>query len=127
MNYISLWERLFLSYIIILGYIALCTFRKTIPDQIIYWSYSLGAGASLDILAISCDSFDESTNSDIGRQQGSKNHLNSLVRVRKLCMDYKVAFKVNTVVNTYNWKEDMSQQILELNPVRWKVCLFLCY
>jgi radical S-adenosyl methionine domain-containing protein 2 len=75
----------------------------------------------LDILAISCDSFDESTNSDIGRQQGSKNHLDSLTRVRQWCRDYKVAFKVNTVVNTYNWKEDMSQEILELDPVRWKV------
>ena len=75
----------------------------------------------MDILAISCDSFDESTNSDIGRQQGSKNHLVSLTRVRQWCRDYKVAFKVNTVVNTYNWKEDMSQEILQLDPVRWKV------
>ncbi|CAI8006896.1 Radical S-adenosyl methionine domain-containing protein 2 [Geodia barretti] len=84
-------------------------------------------GESLDILAISCDSFDESTNSDIGRQQGSKNHLVSLTRVRQWCRDYKVAFKVNTVVNTYNWKEDMSQEILQLDPVRWKVfqCLLI--
>ena len=75
----------------------------------------------MDILAISCDSFDEGTNADIGRQQGSKNHLGSLVRVRQWCRDYKVAFKVNTVVNTHNLQEDMSQEILELDPVRWKV------
>lgn len=83
--------------------------------------YSRYVGAFLDILAISCDSFDESTNADIGRHQGSRNHLASLVTVRQWCRDYQVAFKINTVVNSHNWEEDMSQQILELDPIRWKV------
>ena len=86
------------------------------------FTYEFDLGEYLDILAISCDSFSEETNFTIGRHQGYKNHLNSLILVQNLCQQYKVAFKINTVVNTYNWKEDMSKEILELNPVRWKVC-----
>lgn len=78
----------------------------------------------MDILAISCDSFDEGTNADIGRHQGSRNHLASLVTVRQWCRDYQVAFKINTVVNSHNWEENMSQQILELDPIRWKVKIY---
>jgi len=33
----------------------------------------------------------------------------------------QVAFKLNTVVNAYNVDEDMASQVVELNPVRWKV------
>lgn len=84
-------------------------------------------GEYLDILAVSCDSFDSDTNEKIGRQQGQKNHIDSLLRVRRLCTEYKVAFKLNTVVNTYNKDEDMAEAINQLNPCRWKVfqCLLI--
>ncbi|XP_066964435.1 S-adenosylmethionine-dependent nucleotide dehydratase RSAD2-like [Macrobrachium rosenbergii] len=84
-------------------------------------------GEDLDILALSCDSFVPETNALIGRQQGKKNHLDSLKRVRQWCAQYKVAFKLNTVVNIHNKDEDMSSEILELNPCRWKVfqCLLI--
>lgn len=36
-------------------------------------------------------------------------------------MQYKVAFKINTVVNTFNVDEDMQENINKLDPVRWKV------
>ena len=75
----------------------------------------------MDILAISCDSFNEDTNHQIGRCHGNKNHLTSLRSVQDWCRQYKVAFKINTVVNTHNVEEDMSEEILELNPIRWKV------
>ena len=78
-------------------------------------------GKYLDILAISCDSFNEETNIEIGRRQGNKNHLSGLCRIREWCRDYRVAFKINTVVNTHNLEEDMSQEIMELSPIRWKV------
>lgn len=84
-------------------------------------SPSCNAGEFLDILAISCDSFDEHTNCIIGRHQKNVHHLDSLLRIRQWCQTYKVAFKINSVINTHNWEEDMSQEILELNPVRWKV------
>lgn len=84
-------------------------------------------GEHLDILAISCDSFNEETNQLIGRTQGRKSHLDNLYKVRDWCHQYKVAFKVNSVINTFNVDEDMAEQISHLNPVRWKVfqCLLI--
>lgn len=84
-------------------------------------------GQYVDILAVSCDSFDEETNRTIGRGQGRRNHIESLLKVRDLCLKYQVAFKINTVVNSYNQKEDMNHAIQHLNPVRWKVfqCLLI--
>lgn len=78
-------------------------------------------GEFLDILAISCDSFCEETNFTIGRRQGSKNHLTSLKSVQRWCQQYKVAFKINTVVNVHNLEENMTEEILDLSPIRWKV------
>lgn len=78
-------------------------------------------GDYLDILAISCDSFDEETNQLIGRTQGRKSHLDSLYKIRSWCQQYKVAFKINSVINTFNIDEDMTEQIRQLDPVRWKV------
>ncbi|CAG9819031.1 unnamed protein product [Phaedon cochleariae] len=84
-------------------------------------------GQYVDIMAISCDSFNEETNKAIGRGQGNKNHIKQLRKVRDWCQKYDVLFKINTVVNTYNYDEDMSRQIMEIKPIRWKVfqCLLL--
>ena len=81
----------------------------------------ISLGEFLDIMAVSCDSFDEETNRLIGRYQTGKDHLRCLRNVRDWCRQYHVAFKINTVVNTYNVDEDMSHNIRELAPVRWKV------
>ncbi|XP_017774609.1 PREDICTED: radical S-adenosyl methionine domain-containing protein 2-like [Nicrophorus vespilloides] len=84
-------------------------------------------GRFVDILAVSCDSFHEETNKAIGRGQGQKSHLDKLHKVRNWCLQYDVLFKINTVVNTYNYDEDMSEEIERLNPIRWKVfqCLLI--
>ncbi|KAM7375921.1 hypothetical protein PAMP_005682 [Pampus punctatissimus] len=84
-------------------------------------------GDYLDILAISCDSFDEATNQLIGRTQGRKSHVDNLYKIRNWCTQYKVAFKINSVINTFNVDEDMAEHIIPLNPVRWKVfqCLLI--
>ncbi|NWJ00050.1 RSAD2 protein, partial [Crypturellus undulatus] len=84
-------------------------------------------GEYLDILAISCDSFDEEVNVLIGRGQGKKNHVEKLHKLRQWCRDYAVAFKINSVINRFNIEEDMNEQIKALNPVRWKVfqCLII--
>ncbi|XP_006153527.1 radical S-adenosyl methionine domain-containing protein 2 [Tupaia chinensis] len=84
-------------------------------------------GDYLDILAISCDSFDEEVNVLIGRGQGKKNHVENLQKLRTWCRDYRVAFKINSVINRFNVEEDMNEQIRALNPVRWKVfqCLII--
>lgn len=84
-------------------------------------------GEYLDILAISCDSFDEQVNVLIGRGQGKKSHLHNLQRLKQWCKEYKVAFKVNSVINRFNVDEDMREHIMALSPVRWKVfqCLLI--
>nr|XP_032815191.1 radical S-adenosyl methionine domain-containing protein 2 [Petromyzon marinus] len=84
-------------------------------------------GEHVDILAVSCDSFDEDTNRQIGRGAGRRNHVETMRRVRDWCLAYKIAFKINTVVNSYNVHEDLADYITELRPVRWKVfqCLLI--
>ncbi|KKA18497.1 hypothetical protein T310_7557, partial [Rasamsonia emersonii CBS 393.64] len=76
------------------------------------------AAKHIDIIAVSCDSFDEQVNIQIGRGQGS--HLAQVQEVARLCKKYKVKFKLNTVVNRYNVHEDMNKHIQALQPYRWK-------
>jgi len=59
-------------------------------------------GQYIDILAISCDSFDEEVNKKIGRGKG--NHIESLKRVAEWCQKYNIRFKINSVINSYNWE-----------------------
>lgn len=73
----------------------------------------------IDIIAVSCDSFDEQINIKIGR--GTGGHLQDVQEVARLCRKYNVKFKVNTVVNRYNFREDMNAPIQALQPFRWKV------
>ena len=75
-------------------------------------------GKYIDIMAVSCDSFDEATNVKIGR--GSGQHLSNFGRLAEMCEEYGVMFKVNTVVNRYNWQEDMNAAIRAIGPKRWK-------
>lgn len=74
--------------------------------------------AHLDILAVSCDSFDERTNIDIGR--GSGDQVQKLYQIADWCRQYGVLFKLNTVVNKLNAGEDMNAHIAALQPFRWK-------
>ncbi|KAF5585495.1 radical s-adenosyl methionine domain protein [Fusarium subglutinans] len=80
----------------------------------------------LDILAISCDSFNPETNKKIGRGDDGGNVIR-LFRIAEWCREYGIKFKLNTVVNIHNWNEDMSPEIDELAPFRWKVfqCLLV--
>lgn len=87
----------------------------------------------LDIMGVSCDSFKKDTNLLIGRwaKGASKNvnqdHSTKVFLIKEWCLKHGVAFKLNTVVNSHNWEEDMNEQLIQLNPVRWKVfqCLEL--
>ncbi|OXV07161.1 hypothetical protein Egran_05080 [Elaphomyces granulatus] len=75
-------------------------------------------GQYIDVLAVSCDSFNEEVNVRIGRGNGS--HLPNVLRLSRLCREHGIKFKLNTVVNKYNYQEDMNQQISEIQPFRWK-------
>lgn len=83
----------------------------------------------LDILAISCDSFDDECNRQAGRTNGRERHsqIGHVRRVRHLCDQFNVIFKINSVIHALNCAEDMTCAIEELQPVRWKVfqCLLI--
>lgn len=74
---------------------------------------------NIDILACSCDSFDEDTNIKIGR--GTGNQVEILYQIAEWCRESDIKFKLNTVVTRLNYEEDMNEHINILNPFRWKV------
>ncbi|KAJ6457513.1 radical S-adenosyl methionine domain-containing protein 2 [Mycena vitilis] len=76
-------------------------------------------GRWVDVLGVSCDSFNEETNMLIGR--GSGENVAQLFRIRGWCQSLGVKFKLNTVVCTHNWREDMTTIVEQLDPFRWKV------
>jgi len=79
-------------------------------------------GQYLDIMAISCDSFDPETNILIGRtENGSGKHIGRVLHVADLCRQHNIKVKINSVINRHNWQEDMNSSIEEISPVRWKV------
>lgn len=75
-------------------------------------------GQYIDIVAVSCDSFNEVTNIKIGRGKGT--HLETVQQIGEQCQENNIKFKVNTVVNRYNFNEDMNESIRSINPFRWK-------
>ena len=104
----------------------------------------------LDVMAVSCDSFDDEVNKKIGRYNSCKIDQTQIVQnCADLCAEWGVKFKINTVVNSYNWNENMVQHIQvcyihtlivselcmrtvykylqRLKPFRWKVfqCLLI--
>lgn len=84
-------------------------------------------GQFVDILGVSCDSFNEEVNQKIGRHAKGKSHLETMRRVRDWCEEYDVCFKINSVINAFNVDEDMAENIIQLNPIRWKIfqCMLL--
>ncbi len=77
----------------------------------------------LDWIAISIDSLKEATNVAIGRAISGRTpftaeaYLALIDRVKA----HGYRLKLNTVVNRFNWKEDLSQHIRHAKPERWKV------
>lgn len=84
-------------------------------------------GSYLDIMAISCDSSEPDTLKSIGRYAKRTEHLQQLQLIHDMCEKYEILFKINTVVCSANWHEDLSEMIGTLGPVRWKVfqCLLI--
>ena len=77
-------------------------------------------GKYIDVFGVSCDSFDKETNIKIGRGKKGEN-VQKLFKIRELCKQYGIKFKLNTVVCNYNKDENMVENIKKLNPDRWKV------
>lgn len=79
-------------------------------------------GFYVDILGVSVDSFNPATNAAIGRGGDAHNkHVDHILRVRDQCAKHNITFKMNTVVCSLNWEEDMNEHVRKLDPMRWKV------
>jgi radical S-adenosyl methionine domain-containing protein 2 len=82
-------------------------------------------GSKLSILGLSCDSVDPKVQELIGRTDRKGKQLSSQHFI-DIATNYKSInpggiVKINTVVNSYNWNEDMNEFIEELSPDKWKV------
>lgn len=75
--------------------------------------------AFIDVLAISCDSFNAKTNVKIGRGVDGKN-VEQLQKIAGWCRRFGIKFKINSVVCSLNWDEDMTALLETLQPFRWK-------
>ncbi|MCJ1359045.1 MAG: hypothetical protein MMC33_009045 [Icmadophila ericetorum] len=75
-------------------------------------------GKFIDISAVSCDSFNEQTNIEIGR--GSGDQVKKLFQIANWCKEFGIKFKLNTVVCRLNYMEDMNEILERLQPFRWK-------
>ncbi|KIJ62489.1 hypothetical protein HYDPIDRAFT_94583 [Hydnomerulius pinastri MD-312] len=80
-------------------------------------------GQYLDVMAISCDSFDSETNVKQGRAENgtSFTHIKTVFKVVQWAKERGIKVKINSVITINNWEEDMNDQIEELAPFRWKV------
>ncbi|NLB64576.1 MAG: radical SAM protein [Fibrobacter sp.] len=79
---------------------------------------------SLDMLGISVDSLDESTNMKIGRNCGSKVlSQGELFEVVKSVQQRNpnIKLKFNSVVNKYNWKSTVAKDLQKLLPNKVKI------
>lgn len=81
--------------------------------------------ADFNMVGISIDSLDTQTNLTIGRHDRKNTTLNMadfhayLERLKIETPD--LAIKINTVVNSENWQEDMSSLIEVVSPYKWKI------
>jgi len=78
---------------------------------------------SLDWLGLSVDSASELVQKQLGRGTGS--HVALTKNLVEMIEKYEIRLKINTVITSYNWKEDLHSLILGLQPERWKVFQFL--
>lgn len=74
---------------------------------------------ALDWAALSADSADERVQQSLGRGRGD--HVQRVIALSDRCREQSVRVKLNTVVTSLTWREDMSTLVLRVRPERWKV------
>ncbi len=81
--------------------------------------YLFSFEGALDWIGLSIDSKYEEICKILGRGNGY--HVSQTLHVASLLKKFDIRLKVNTVVTSLTWKEDMSDLIARLSPERWKV------
>ena len=79
----------------------------------------------ISMLGVSIDSLDAETNLIIGRStiSGKRADYQKIIRLLDLAREINpdIRIKINTVVNRYNFDEDLSNLISRVKPDKWKV------
>ena len=75
-------------------------------------------GPMLDVLGVNCDSF---KTKHIGRSSPQKQGLEKIYQIKEWTDQFEVDFQIDTMINAYNWHQDMTEQIIKLDPISWKV------
>ncbi len=82
-------------------------------------------GEKITMLGVSIDSLDDATNLSIGRATVSKKLVdqNKIIDLLWLVrqINPNIRIKINTVVNQFNFNEDLSPLIERIKPDKWKV------
>jgi radical S-adenosyl methionine domain-containing protein 2 len=73
----------------------------------------------LDWVGLSVDSASEEVQAQLGRGNGG--HVRRAVELADRCHREGVRVKLNTVVTSLTWQEDMSELVRRIRPARWKV------
>ncbi len=73
----------------------------------------------IDWVGLSVDSADEATQAALGRGRGD--HVAKSIEHFRRLHDRRIRVKLNTVVTSLNWQEDMTDFVLRARPERWKV------
>lgn len=78
---------------------------------------------NLDWIGLSIDSISKRTNLETGRADAGFNPLGlyEYSQIIKLIKQKGIALKINTVVHELNYKERLSDFILDVEPERWKI------
>jgi len=82
----------------------------------------------IDLIGLSIDSSIEEVNYQLGRCLIYNNekikpysHINLIKNRVELIKKYNIPLKINTVVTSLNWDEDLTELISLLHPIRWKI------
>lgn len=77
----------------------------------------------LNWVGLSIDSGVEDVNVRLGR--GTGGHVERTLRVAKLLVENNITIKINTVVTSLTWQENMNWLLDEIRPKRWKILQML--
>lgn len=74
---------------------------------------------AIDWIGLSIDSGNEITQQLLGR--GTGNHVSLILKKARMVKEFSINLKINTVVTSLNYQEDMNWLIERLKPDRWKI------
>lgn len=78
-----------------------------------------GYASHIDWIGLSVDSASEAVQHALGRGLGD--HVRQAVALAEVCRSHGIRLKLNSVVTSKNWWEDLSPLVRAVRPERWKV------